>query len=326
MHTFMKRFFLLFLIAVVFVGCKTKKTKLADDDTVAIVDFVDFFPDIKLPFKLDDSTLLVKETDSATIGYKIFTQFIPDTVITKQFGRGVVPKIYPLGKVAIKKYETYLFLKAVTANKKVGYIVALDRDNTFITAIPLVNTDKDPSTFQTGIMDSKYTVTELVQKKMEDGQYNEAKNVYILNSDARTFSLIMQDQVLADKQQDIINPIDTFQRRSKYAGDYVKDKRNYISIRDGKSLSNLLFFIHFEKNDGECTGELKGEATLHGAKTATYQANGNPCVLEFTFSGTQLSIKEQAACGSYRDIKCFFEGSFPKKKEQKAKVSSKKKK
>lgn len=322
----MKKFLIFALIAFVIAGCKTKKTKLADDDTVAITDFVDFFPDIKLPFKVDDSTLLAKETDSATIGYKIFTQFIPDTVITKQFGRNSTPKIYPLGKVAIKKYETYLFLKAITSGKKVGYIVALNKDNTFITAMPLVNIDKDPSTAQTGLMDTKYTVTETVQKKMEDGQFNESKNVYILNSEARIFSLIMTDQVVADKQQDIINPIDTFARKNKYAGDYIKDKRNYISIRDGKSPSSMLFFIHFEKNDGECSGELKGEATLHGAKSAMFRAIGNPCVLELNFSGNQVSMKELEACGSYRDIKCFFEGSFIKKKEPKPKTTGKKKK
>jgi hypothetical protein len=35
-------------------------------------------------------------------------------------------------------------------------------------------------------------------------------------------------------------------------------------------------------------------------------------------------MKETGACGTYRDIKCFFEGSFPKKKAAKAKKANKK--
>jgi hypothetical protein len=88
----------------------------------------------------------------------------------------------------------------------------------------------------------------------------------------------------------------------------------------------MLFFIHFEKDNGGCAGELKGSASLYGVKTALYRATGNPCELEFTFGGTSLAIKEVAACGSYRDIKCFFDGSFVKRKEPKLKVTSKTKK
>jgi hypothetical protein len=114
-------------------------------------------------------------------------------------------------------------------------------------------------------------------------------------------------------------------KKNKLSGDYIKDKRNYVSIRDGKTPSDLLFFIHFEKENGECTGELKGEAIMQGTKTAIYQATGNPCVLEFTLTGSSVSLKEQQACGSYRDIKCFFDGSYSKRKEPKPKTALSKK-
>jgi hypothetical protein len=313
------------VIAFLFADCRSKKTKLADEDTVAINEFVDFFQDVKLPFRLVDSTILKKETDSASIGYKIFTQFIPDSVLQSQFGKGVKPAIYPLGKVAIKNFETYLFLKAIVPNKKVAYVIALDKNNNFITAMPLAIEDKDPTTVQIGEMDPKYTVIRTVQKKMEDGQSNDSKKIYILNSETRAFSLIMTDEGLPEQVQDIINPIDTFQLKNKFSGDYIKDKRNYISIRDGKTTSQFLFFIHFEKDNGDCRGELKGEATLQGSKTALYRAVGNPCLLEFSLSGNTVSIRELEACGSYRDIKCFFEGSFVKKKEPKPKPATSKK-
>lgn len=315
----LKPVMLILLPVMIFTGCRNKKTRLADNDTVTIVDFVDFFPEVKLPFQINDSILNKKETDSVTIGNKIFSQFVPDSVLIKYFGKDSKPKIYPLGKVNLKKQETYLFMKAITPEKKIGYVLAFDKNNTFIAAMPVVIADKNPSTLQSGGMDTRYTVFETLETKNADEQFNEGKNVYILNPEARTFSLIMTDQVVADEEQEIINPIDTFQRKNKYAADYIKDKRNYISIRDGKNASTILFFIHFEKDDGDCTGELKGEAVLTGTRNALFRATGNPCVLEFTFTGNTVAMKELEACGSYRDIKCFFDGAYSKKKESKPK-------
>lgn len=323
----MNKFLVIFLVIILIAGCKNKKkTTLSDNDTVELADFVDFFPELKLPILMDDSVLLRKETDSSSIGYKILTQFVPDSLILNDFGAGVKPKIYPIGKVVIKDFETYLFLKAISFSKRAGYIIALNNENTFIAGMPLVMQDKDPSTFQVGLMDKKYTVTQIIQRRKPGGESTERKKVYILNGEMAAFSLIMTDQGVAEEEREIINPIDTLPHKNKYSGDYIKDKRNYVSIRDGKKPSEMLFFIHFEKDNGDCVGELKGIASLHGTKTAIYRASGNPCVLELNFGATSVALKEQEACGSYRDIKCFFDGSFAKRKEPKPKVVSKRKK
>ncbi|MEO6914286.1 MAG: hypothetical protein ABI151_00390, partial [Chitinophagaceae bacterium] len=98
-------------------------------------------------------------------------------------------------------------------------------------------------------------------------------------------------------------------------GDYTRDKRNIVSIRDGRKPGKLAFFVHFQKDNGDCSGELKGEADVRSPKIAVYRAQGNPCELEFLFDGNKVTLREVAACGSYRDIRCFFEGSFNRKKE-----------
>lgn len=318
----MHRLLFILLLGLLFADCGNKKIKLTDDDTVDIKDFIDFFPAVALPFQVSDTILKKKETDSASIGYKIFTQFVPDSLLANEFGKGVKPDMYPLGKVVMKNVETYLLLKATTASKKCGYILAFNKQNKFISGMPLVVTDKDASTSQSGGIDGRYTVTKTVQRKGIDGQISESKNVYILNTEVGAFSLIMMDEGVADHQQEIINPIDTFSKKNKLAGDYTSNKRNYISIRDGERPSTIRFFIHFEKDNGECSGELKGEALVQGAKHAIFRANGNPCVIEFTFTKTGVSFKELEACGSYRDIKCFFEGVYRKAKEPKSKSSS----
>lgn len=315
----MKRLLLLLVLPILIDGCKGKKTQLADDDTVGITDFVEFFPEIRLPYFVYDSSLLRKQSDSSVIGNKIFSQFIPDSVLKKDFG-AAKPKIYPLGRVQYKNLETYLFVRAGLASKTAAYLLAFDKDNKFIASLPLLTMDKsNQGISMSGGMDSKYVISKTLQKKAVAEQYNEQKTVYILNSDAREFSIIMTDIGVEEAEQDIINPIDTLAGKNKFSGDYTKDKRNIISIRDGRNEGRLAFFVHFEKENGACSGELKGEAEIRTAKTAVFRASGNPCELEFTFVGNRVSMKEIAACGSYRDIRCFFDGSFSKKIEPKPK-------
>jgi hypothetical protein len=321
----MNKMIIMLLLVFLVVSCKSKKTVLADEDEVEIEGFIEFFPDITLPYEMTDSLISRKPTDSSTIGYRIFTQFVPETVLTKEFGNKTKPQIYPLGKAVVEDYETYLFIKAVTPSKKAGYILAFDKDNKFVAAMPLIIPDKDPATMQSATLDKKYSLTSMKRTKNREGLYDEHKNVYILNADAGVFTLILTDAGIPDEEQEIINPIDTFPKKNKFSGDYVKDKRNYVSIRDGRNSNELLFFTHFEKNKGECSGELKGTATINGARTALYRANGNPCVLEFSFQGTAVAMREVEACGSYRDITCFFDGSYQKKKEPKPKKATAKK-
>ena len=311
------------LLLVLCAGCKGKKTMLEHSDTVD--DFIELFPESRLPFEVTDVMLNKKETDtSINIEWTDFTRFVPDSVLVQQFGK-LKPVIYPLGKAILKNAETYLFVKAVTAAKKTGFILAFDKNKKFSASLPLINTGKNAMPYRRGAMDSKYTITQTYEQKEEDGTVNELKNVYILNMEAHEFSKIVTDEGISNQVQDVINPIDTFSRKGNFAGDYIKDKRNYVSVRDGKDPSVLLFFVHFEKNGGECTGELKGEAVVSGAKSAIYRGIGNPCVLELSFNGNRLTLKETEACGSYRDIKCFFEGSYTRKTDAPA-IKVKKKK
>ena len=67
---------------------------------------------------------------------------------------------------------------------------------------------------------------------------------------------------------------------------------------------------------GTCKGELRGEASITSPNVAVYRENGDPCVLQFTFGANAVTMKEVQGCGNYRDIKCFFEGTYPRKKEK----------
>jgi hypothetical protein len=91
---------------------------------------------------------------------------------------------------------------------------------------------------------------------------------------------------------------------------------NLVSIRDDSKAGRINFFIHFDRNDGECTGELKGVANITSSNTAVYQQPGDACSIQFNFSSSSVTLKEIQACGAHRGVKCSFDGSYPAKKKQ----------
>jgi hypothetical protein len=321
----MKKILLILTIALALVvSCKNKKTSMKDEEAVEVSDFVDFFPEVKLPFELTDTTLLRKESDSMLIGNKVFAQFIPDTVLTNVFGKTARPRLYSLGRAREKGKETYLFVKAVQGLKRVVYLITFDDENRYLNSMPIIRSGFDTWTNNYASLDKKFQITTYSEKTAGGEVQHFKRNIYVFNSGANIFTLILtepNEEAIAT----IINPIDTLPHKHKFSGDFVKDKKNFISFRDGKNESELLFFVHFEKDKGECTGELKGTAKIISAKVARHQEVGNPCTIEFTFNPSNVVMKEIGGCGSYRDIKCFFEGTFPRKKEPAAKPSKKKK-
>lgn len=295
---------------------------MTGEEPVEVNDFIEFFQAVSLPYQVNDSILPKKDKDSLLISYKVFSQFVPDSVIATVFSKGVKPKIYSMGKIEVPKAETYLFVKASTTNKKVVYILAFDNEGKFIDALPLLRTDASKLMQRAAAIDRRYTITKTQLRKNADGSLSEGKDVYALNADAKDFMLIMTD-ALDDRITELINPIDTLSRKNKFSADYGSGKMNLVSIRDGRRNDRLQFFIHFEKNNGECTGELKGEATIKPNNIAEYRQPGDPCILQFRFTSSAVILKEIDGCGSRRGLRCAFDGSYARKKELKPKPSKK---
>ncbi len=296
---------------------------MTGQDPVKVSDFIEFFQPVNFPVQFADSNLSKKEKDSLLISYKIFVQFIPDSVLGKVYGKGTKPKVYALGKTEVPKGETYLFVKTVANDKKAIWIFAFDRKQQFMAGIVGLRPDQNTATMQSVVMDRKYTITKTVLRKNANGSMSEGKDVYILNGDAKNFMLIMTD-ALEDKPTVLINPIDTLARKNKFSADYGSGKMNLVSIRDGRKNDRISFFVHFEKNKGECTGELKGEALFRTKNMAEYKVDGDPCILKFTFTAATVTLKEES-CGSRRGLQCVFDGSFPRKKDTRPKPGLKKK-
>jgi len=314
----MKLCFSLMAFVLIIISCNEIKPAAGGDDVLQASDFIDYFPEVELPYQVEDSALVRRQTDS--IGFSIFSRFIPDSILLKDFGM-VKPRIFPLGRVTEKGKETYLFAKAVGGTKKVAYLICFDKKDNFQNAMPLIRAGTEANASSYGSLDKKFQITTYRESKNASGDISYKRNVYIYNSGGNVFNLILTDP---NEEMIEINPIDTFPRKNILSGDYIKNKENMLSIRDGKNANELIFFVHFEKDKGACSGEIKGTARLITPTVAQYKANGNPCALEFNFGTTAVTMKETGGCGSYRDIKCFFEESFPRKKIAKAKMSKRK--
>lgn len=295
---------------------------MTGEDKVEVADFIDFFKPVRLSFTYADSQLVKKEKDSLLISSKIFNQFVPDSILGKLFGKSVKPKIYAIGKAEVPKAVSYLFVKTVSTDKRAFLIICFDKNQQFVTSLAALRPDQNPSTMQNVVMDRKFVITKNVLRRNADGSFSEGKDVYSLSAETRSFQLVMTD-ALDDKPTELINPIDTLPRKNKWSADYANGKMNLVSIRDGRSSGRLIFFIHFEKNNGSCVGELKGDATIRSSNTAEYRVGGDPCVLKFTFTSSSVTLKELEGCGSHRGIRCSFDGSFSKKRETKSKGGKK---
>jgi hypothetical protein len=314
-----RRVLFIFLgIFLLMQACKNKKkASLAGEDPVEVSDFIEFFPEAKIPFTISDSSLLKKANDSLLISHKVFTSFVPDSIIIPLFGKNTKPKFYPVARFVLDK-EVYLVAKAITSSKKVALLLSFNNDEEYLDAMPLLAQDASSATQQVSTIDKNFGIHKNVTRKNKDGTISEGKDVFGFTAGVNKFSLIMTD-ALDDKVTELINPIDTLSRKYKYAGDYGTGNMNIISIRDGRRTDRVSFFIHIEKNNGDCTGELKGEAIIRSPTIAEYRLGGDPCVIRFTFASGSVTLKEIEGCGSHRTLRCSFDGKYYKKKPVKKK-------
>jgi hypothetical protein len=316
------RLLLIILILVnsllVFNGCKEKKKLVTGDEITAVKDLVEFYPQPVKSLQFGDTILNRKEKDSFAINYKTFSKFIPDSVITSVIGKGLKPKSYPLGRMQDANKTNYLLTKLVAGNIRNLVLYCFDKEDKLVAATNVLKPDQSTATTQSMSIDRNFNISKNIARKNADGSQSDGKDVYILNEEAGKFLLILTEQ-LDENLTELINPIETLPRKNKFSADYGSGKNNLVSIRDTKKPDRLQFFIHFEKSNGDCTGELKGEALITGKNTAVYRQGGDPCVMQFTFSATSVSLKEMEGCAAHRGLRCSFDGSFGKRKTPKPK-------
>ena len=314
------------LLFVVFAACKNKKNKAITDEDLTAADFISLATTLPFPILINDSMILKKEKDSSLINQAAFQTFLPDTVYKKLYPNTNKLKLYLIGKATDEEERNYIVVKSILDKSRKVQLFYFDKKATLLSAIDISNyLPKGPGSKYCRI-DNKFNISFIQEQKTPTGELWTNESIYYMDA---TGQFIMAMTNSTEDLSNVImgNPIDTFARKNKYSADYTSDKKNLVSIRDGASAKAFQFFIHFSKQNGQCTGEVKGEAEWIAQHKGIFRDADSDCVIEFNFSNSSVNIKEQNGCGSYRGITCFFEGSYPKKREPvQPKQKSKKKK
>jgi hypothetical protein len=300
------------LLAVIFIfSCRGDANVENEDPSVFNYgSFSERFREVKLPYELSDTALL-KNKDTGAIRNAVFLSYISDSLKKSLFGNKANPRFIPLARMKKNEGESYFLVKAVNARKITALLLAFDADNNFSAAFPFLIPDNDNRTNQISVLDRSFSVSRTVSRRMPDDVTVDGRDVYVYDPAEKKFMLIMTD-VLDESNVEVVNPIDTFSATRKMTGDYIRDKRNFVSIRDGKNENEISFFVHFEKDGGDCTGEIKGSALFTSSTVAVFRQG--PCTLQLRFGTNSVQLEEEGGCGTYRGVKCVFDGTYRRKK------------
>jgi len=307
------------LILLALIGCAETKTDLSGNTPLKINDFNAAFKNIELPIRIND-TNLVSFTDTIKIGRKALEQFLPDSVVD-----AIAPKlvknasIFTVGKIE-KETEYYLLLNNKDTKKQTVSVIAFSKKNVFLGYQILTQfdlTQKGSQFYGKTLLINKEPTFLIEENKLdpEQGLTNEKKGWAYTE---QGFRLIYLDANIKPEQKAILNPIDTLPTVNTLSGDYARDKKNFISLRDFGNANKYQFFLHFEKKEGTCVGELKGLLNFN-KNQATYSEKGDPCTIQFTITGNVIKIKEDGNCGNHRNMTCYFNDSYDKKRKPKIK-------
>ena len=314
----MRRCYIIGLIFLM-IACSEEKPDFTGNTPIKINDFNKIFKIAALPISISD-TNLNRYTDTLTIGRKALEQFIPDSVV-----ESIVSKkdkcavIHPIFKIE-KEQEYYLLFRVQHATKFEICIIVFSKKNKYLgyKVITDFKVENNGSKHYGKVLNINKEPSFLVEenKMSEDNSLTyEKKGWAYIDS---TFRLIYFDSNKKPENSKVINPLDTLPMNNSFSGDYSNDPKNFISIRDYSVPNKYQFFLHFEKNNGDCVGELKGLMSFT-KNTAIYSEKGDACIIHFKVEGNQITMKEDGNCGNHRNMSCYFNASYDKKRKPKKK-------
>ncbi|MFZ9718305.1 MAG: hypothetical protein ACO3BD_03020 [Chitinophagaceae bacterium] len=309
----MKRIIWLLFVPWWLASCKQAVTKKITDESLTLPELITLAPVLPLPAIVHDTTLRRKEADSAKLNTVNLLSYLPDTVTASLFPSPKQLRFYVLGAIEDAEQGHYLLLKTVKAKKSAAYLFYFNRKHEYVASKQIGGGNVEAGTTRYCKIDGRYNIT-MVEEKKRNGALRIRETIYYLDANGK-FILVMTNSNEDMSAEIRGNPIDTFPRKNKYAGDYATNDKNLVSIRDGNKEKTFHFFIHFSKQNDACIGELKGEATWIDKQRGVFRDPDAACVIYFTFSNRSVGIQEENGCGAYRDITCFFEGTYPRKRD-----------
>ena len=308
----MQRLTICAFLLVLMVSCGKKSKDINTDEAVETTDFIESFPLLELPIIFQQKDLKKIESDSFFIKNTVVSKFLPDSIFKAGFPKTKDVRFYRKGRYkAAESGETYLFLLAEKKDKKNIYLICFDEKNEFKASMILVEKNSNPAVSAEGGIDKRLTVIKTRNTQSNDGKAYYNKSAYVYNTEG-LFTLILTESNEPVEEKTVYNPIDTLSKKDPLSGDYKQDKKNFVSIRDGGRAGKLLFFINIEKPGNGCDGSLRGDMVQVKPRVFQYNKADDHCILEFSFNGKTVQVRELEACGNHRGVRCSFEGRFRK--------------
>jgi len=310
---------LLLGLVVLMMACADEKPDFTGNTPIKINDFNKIFKEAELPISLAD-TNLKHYTDTLVIGRKALVQFVPETMVEQIVNKTDKKTVlHPILRIE-KEQEYYLLLRVQHENSFEICVLVFSKKNKYLD-YQIITEFKDENKGS-----RRYGKTLTINKEpsflVEENKMNEDNSlIYEKKGWAYTdsnFRLIYFDSNKKPENSKVINPLDTLPMNNMFSGDYGRDAKNFISIRDYTTANKYQFFMHFERDGRDCLGELKGIMTFT-KNTAIYTEKGDACIIHFKIEGKQISIKEDGNCGNHRNMTCYFNNSYDKKKKSKKK-------
>jgi len=315
----MRKWYFIVLVCIVF-SCGEKKTDLSGNTPIKINDFNRVFKNTELPVTISD-TSLNNVLDTVVIQRKALAQFVPDSIIDQFIDNKNKVKaiIHPLLRIE-QDAEYYLLLNIKYPKKHEIVALVFNKKNKYLdfqTITEFLEENKQSTKYEKKLninREPSFLVEENVISPQGVATYE--KNAWAYSDS--NFRLIYFDSNKTPENKEVINPIDTISSKNIYSGNYGTDTKNFIALRDFGAPNKYQFFIHFEKRNGSCVGELKGVLNFTNNQ-ATYTEKGDPCIVHFSINGNNIAIKEEGNCGNHRGMKCYFNDKFDKIKKSKKK-------
>lgn len=306
----MNKLVLALLTIGLLAGCGSKN-KNSGKGAFTFEDFRHLFTEAKLPYKLTPETLVEKSVDSAAISPELMKQFLTDTLGISDFPEGTEIKFYPLAAIDGAAVN-YFVVKATGKATTTAYVCFLDKKGHYLNRLTVakVENKKDQHYFS---IDTRQVIKVTNEHELSPGRTATREDFYGVGEDGKT-TLIMTNSTGEAAAGQIFNPIDTLPGKHKLSGDYHSGETSIVSIRDGDDPKSFLFFITFSNEKTGCKGELSGTGHFISANKGEYKDKETDCGIAFQFASGRVSIREIGGCGAYRGVRCFFEGSYGKKK------------
>ncbi|MGE7774360.1 hypothetical protein ACQKLP_06530 [Chitinophaga sp. NPDC101104] len=304
----MRSILFLFLAIGVLAGCKSRKKTISEDDReLTFADYSNKFPAAEA-LRWNADSLKRKRTDSLAFKSRYLKQFLPDTLTKGVFGAAEKPRFWPVGQLTLTEDLRLFVVEGAAKSGAAAWMCFYDKNGTFLKrylAAQYVAGGNKKTGFS---VDKKGNI----RITTETGAAIAREDVFAANPDGSLALILTNSNEPA--VTGLFNPIDTLPRKHKLSGNYTAGEGNIVSIRDGETAKEFLFFIHFTRDKGACTGEIDGTGRFTTATTGQWRDKQSGCIVDFKFSGSKVTINE-TGCGAYRGIKCAFEGTFTKKRK-----------